>query len=316
MRRPARAKVAAYGTWRALQQTVRAGTLALVRVICLLVVTGAAVGALEAARIYMAPAVLAVTGVSSYLFASYASSPRRPLAQLLGFADRTMIRLTALVLLGGLIGVLAMPLLASMLTGGEYDLSRLAVAGWALVAAATAGVTPYGQLASVRGRHVAVFWLRMADSVASLITIYVVVSATGDVAWAPLVMAAWSLAGGLAIRLLVIRPDVRVRTDRLDPTDPLDDPPESPHRSHPRHAWRARRLWRLRDRRRERRPLPARPGLAGDRLLPAPGRVRSPTDTWEGFERVPSRSPGTAGSARPTSISSRSGTRSSTAMSA
>jgi hypothetical protein len=186
----------------------------MVRVICLLVVTDAAVGGLEAARIYMAPAVLAVTGVSSYLFASYASSPRTSLAQLLGFADRTMIRLTGLVLLGGLLGVIVMPLLAPLLTGDEYELSRVAVAGWALFAAATAGVTPYGQLASVRGRHVAVFWLRVADSVASLVTIYVVVRVTGSVEWAPLLMAGWSLLGGLTIRLLVIRPDVRAELVR------------------------------------------------------------------------------------------------------
>ena len=208
MRAPAIGEVATYGTWRALQQAVRAGTLALVRVICLLLVTEAAVGGLEAARIYMAPAVLAVIGVSSYLFASYASSPNEPIKQLLRLADRSVVKLIVGVLAFGLIAVIASPVLAPLLTDGDYELSTLAIAGWAMYAAAIAGVTPYGQLASVRGRHVAVFVWRVADSVVSLLGIYVVVSITGVVNWAPLIMAGWSLLGGLAIRELVIKRDL------------------------------------------------------------------------------------------------------------
>ena len=208
MRAPAIGEVATYGTWRSLQQAVRAGTLALVRVFCLLLVTEAAVGGLEAARIYMAPAVLVVVGVSSYLFASYAASPNEPIEQLLKLADRSVVKLFVGVLAFGLVAAVASPVLAPLLTDGDYELSTLAIAGWAMYAAAIASVTPYGQLASVRGRHVPVFVWRLADSVVSLLGIYVVVSITGVVNWVPLIMAGWSLLGGLAIRELVIRRDL------------------------------------------------------------------------------------------------------------
>ena len=212
MRAAALGEVAAYGTWRALQQAVRAGTLALVRVICLLLVTSAAVGGLEAARIYMAPAVLAVSGVSSYLFASYASSPTAPLERLLHLADQSVVKLLVGVLSFGLIGVVAIPVLAPVLTNGEYELSAIAVAGWAVYAAAIAGVTPYGQLASVRGRHVSVFVLRLSESTLSLLAIYMMVTVTRAVEWVPLVLAAWSLLGGLLIRELVIKRELLGQT--------------------------------------------------------------------------------------------------------
>lgn len=213
LRQPAIGEVAAYGSWRAMQQAVRAATLALVRVICLLVVTEAAVGGLEAARIYMAPAVLAVGGVSSFLFASYARSTTVPVRQLVALADRAVTRLTAGVLALGVVGLALVPVLGSLLTGGEYEISAVAVAGWAAYAAAIAGVTPYGQLASVRGRQVAVFWWRVADSVASLVGIYVIVGVTESVQWAPLIMAGCSLLGGLAIRELVIKRGLVVGAD-------------------------------------------------------------------------------------------------------
>lgn len=205
MRAPALGEVAAYGAWRAMQQAVRAATLALVRVICLLVATEAAVGELEAARIYMAPAVLAVGGVSSYLFASYALSTDVSIRQLVSLADRAVTKLIVGVLAFGLVGLALVPVLGSLLTGGEYEISAVAVAGWAAYAAAIAGVTPYGQLASVRGRQVAVFWWRVADSMASLVGIFVIVGVTESVQWAPLIMASCSLLGGLAIRELVIK---------------------------------------------------------------------------------------------------------------
>jgi len=79
------------------------------------------------------------------------------------------------------------------------------VAGWAAYAAAVAGVTPYGQLASVRGKHVAVFVIRVTDSIGSLLGILLVVSITGSATWAPVVMAVSSLLGGLTIREFVLR---------------------------------------------------------------------------------------------------------------
>jgi hypothetical protein len=49
-----------------------------------------------------------------------------------------------------------------------------------------------------------VLMVRTADSVLSLIAVAVVLSLGGEVDWVPLVLAAGSLAGGIAIRQLLL----------------------------------------------------------------------------------------------------------------
>lgn len=205
MRPAALGAVAKYGGWRAMQQAVRAALLALVRIVGLLGVGATAVGGLEAARIYMAPAMLVVTGMGSFLFASYAARSDAPLADLVRLADRSV--LTLLCLVGGF-GVAAVSLigwLGPLLTNGKYELSVITVGGWAAYAASAAAVTPYGQLAAVRGRQAAVLGIRAADSVFSLLAVVVVVAINDSVQWVPAVLAVGSLFGGLAIRQLPLR---------------------------------------------------------------------------------------------------------------
>ena len=203
-RKPAAmAAVARFGVWRALQQTVRAATLALVRIICLLVVSAAAVGELASARIYMAPTILVVGGVSSYLFASFAQSKNVPIDSLLRSADRVMRQMALATLAIGAAFVLAIPWLGPLLTGGEYEISLPIAAGWAAYATAIACVAPYGQLASVRGHERSVLAWRTADSALSLVATLVVVGILDTVSVVPLVLAVWPVLSGIAIRRVI-----------------------------------------------------------------------------------------------------------------
>ena len=169
MRRAAWRKVFGYGSWRAVQQLVRPALLASVRVVCLVGLGLAATGQLEAARIYVAPAMLVVGGVSAFLFATYANRRSTPLEKLIRMADRSVIGLVAAITLFGVVAVLALPWLGPLLTDGEYALQIPAVIGWVAFAASVAAVTPYGSLAAVRGRQAAVLSWRVADSVVSLV---------------------------------------------------------------------------------------------------------------------------------------------------
>ncbi len=218
--------VMAYGSWRALQQVVRPATMAGVRVACVTLVSFAAAGELEAARIYMAPAMIVVGGVNTVLFASYAADRSRPLAGQLRRVDLNVLVLLGATGLLSLVAVLALPWLAPLLTGGDYLVSVVAVAGWAGFAAATAASTPYGQLAAVRGGHVGVLVVRTAESALALGVVVALLAGGMPVVGVPWVLAAASLSGGLVMRWLVVRldPSRRAGTGREDPVTGGDRP--------------------------------------------------------------------------------------------
>lgn len=192
-----------YGSWRAMQQVIRPTMTALVRIACVTIVSAAAAGELEAARIYMAPAMIIIGGVNSVLFARYAIDRSRPLRTLVRGVDRSVVVLLAAVSALCAIALWTKPIVGPLLTGGEYELSAVALMGWAAFAAATAASTPYGQLLAVRGHHVGVFIIRLADSAIAVVLTVVVLQAGVEVSWVPAVLAALSLVGGVAMRWLL-----------------------------------------------------------------------------------------------------------------
>lgn len=199
-RQPARREVWDYGVWRALQQGLRPAMMAGVRVLVTAVVGLAAFGALDAARVYVAPAMLVVSGVGSYLFASYARDARAEPAVAMRRADKGAGLLFVLTTLAGVCAVALLPVLGGLVTGGRFDMSALAVTGWAAYAAATAIVTPYGSLAAVRGGQVMVFVIRSAESALGIAVAVVLLTTTGGADWVPLGLAGGALVSGVLLR--------------------------------------------------------------------------------------------------------------------
>lgn len=199
-------EVLAFGTWRALQQFVRPTTLNLCRWLVLLAAGAAAVGQLEAARLVVAPAMLLVQGLGSYLFASYAADRSESSSALLDRADRA-----AAVMLGGALVVTAvvataLPVLEPLL-GAGYHLPIAAVLGWGWYAGSCAAVLPYGSLAAVRGRQAAVLGFRAADAALALALVALVVPVLGGSPdAAPWLLAGGSFVGGLLCRQLLLQP--------------------------------------------------------------------------------------------------------------
>lgn len=201
--------VLAYGTWRGLQQLLRPGVLTAMRLLVGAAAGLTAVGLIEAARVYVAPALLAVSGLTSFLFVRYAKDRERPLRELLGRADRTVLALLAGTVALGAVGVLLLPWLGPLLFGVAPD--AWVVVGWLAFTAAVAATTPYGSLAAVHGGQRRVFGLRLADSLLSLAAVAVLLLAGGQPGWAPLVLAGGALLGGAAIRFLVLVPRAGLR---------------------------------------------------------------------------------------------------------
>ncbi len=200
--------VASYGSWRSAQTTLRPALMTGIRLSLILIVALAAAGQLEIARIYAAPAMLCVGGMSSYLFASFARTKKAPMTAMLAQADRGVMVLLLLTLTITVLALAALPFAGPLLTGSNPDL--VAVLGWLAYAASTAAVTPYGALAAVRARPRRVFAIRLLDTTVSLAAVVVVLQLTGAFALAPLVAAVGSAAGGIAIRFFLLAPLTRV----------------------------------------------------------------------------------------------------------
>lgn len=215
--------VLAYGSWRAVQQFVRPTALNLVRWLVLLAAGQAAVGELEAARVIVAPAMLLVQGLGSYLFSSYAADRHHGAVVLLRRADRgAVVMLLGALVVGGIVA-LALPVLGELLTDGHYQLTALAVLGWSCYAASCAAVLPYGTLAAVGGQQRLVLAIRLLDSTASVALVGLVVWLLGAQAgWAPWLLSTGSFAGGWFLRSRVLLPQARRSAeDRLEsPTVP------------------------------------------------------------------------------------------------
>ena len=158
--------VARYGSWRSAQQAVRPGLLTAARAAVILAAGLTVMGKLEAARLFVAPAMLLVGGYSTFLFASFATRMRSPMGALLVKADRAVFQLLGITVVIGGLCLLALPEIGKLAIG--HRLNFVMIVGWIAYAASVATVTPYGALAAVRGKQAAVFGLRLADSGFSL----------------------------------------------------------------------------------------------------------------------------------------------------
>ena len=194
--------VAAYGVWRSLQQFLRPALLTAVRTAVGVVAGLSATGLLEAGRVYVAPALLLVSGLSSYLFASFARERDRPLPERLRRSDRAVAALLGVTVAIGLVALLLLPVAGPLLFSARPQ--PIAVLGWLAYTASVAAVTPYGALAAVSGGQAVVFGVRVADTALSLAAVMVGLSLGLDPAWSAALLAVGSLAGGLVLRFALV----------------------------------------------------------------------------------------------------------------
>jgi O-antigen/teichoic acid export membrane protein len=203
-RRPGLRAVADFGVWRAAAQTVRPGSLTLLRLLVVGMAGAAAYGPLEAARVYTAPMLTLVAGIASFLLPHFVGLRDRPVSGSLRVADRAALGLVLGIAVMGVAVLALLPWLGPALTGGDYEVPVVAVAGWTTYAAGAALLLPYASLASVRGEQRRVLALRAVEFVSLGGVAGLVLLAPDAVSWAPFALAAGPALTALAVRQTVV----------------------------------------------------------------------------------------------------------------
>lgn len=195
-------EVVSFGGWRGLQVAVGPSGLTLCRLVVVATVGSAALGEVEAARIFTAPAMLAVQGFGSYLLSSYARDKTLPVAVLRRRAVKASLLMATMALVMGACITVLLPWLGDLVTGGSFAISSVAVMGWAILAAATASLQPFSSLAVARGRQRAVFGIRVIDVVTGLGILGITLTISPNATATPYAIAAGVLIGGILVRRL------------------------------------------------------------------------------------------------------------------
>lgn len=199
--------VISFGVWRGAQVAVNPAVLTAFRSVLIIAAGTAALGEVEAARILVAPAILLVQGLGSYLLASYARDAAAPLPTLVRRANRAALVMSVAIVAAGAVAALLVPYVSRFVTGSDFAISALAVFCWALYAASSATMQPYASLCAARGRPRQVFTVRLADSALglSLAAVGVLVLHVPETV-TPVALAIGLLCGGALVRTLVLRP--------------------------------------------------------------------------------------------------------------
>jgi O-antigen/teichoic acid export membrane protein len=208
-------RVFRYGIWRSFQQGVRPALFTGVRTVVVVAVGLTAVGQLETARLFVAPAMLLVSGFSTFLFASFAKDRHVALSVLLKKADLGVLYLVGLTIGIGVVSLFILPTVGRLLAGERLNI--VMVLGWITFSASVAAVTPYGALAAVRGKQATVLAFRVTDSALSFGGAAVVIAIGGPVSLIPFVLTVGSLLGGLSIRWLILRPNAALQQKNSAP---------------------------------------------------------------------------------------------------
>ena len=206
MRGSDRREVAAFGAWRGAQVAVPQLMLTLSRVLVIAFAGGVALGLVEGARIFVAPVLLIVQGLGSYLLSSYVRDQQLGVPALRRRAWRASLMMMGGALVAGTAIVLAAPYLGHLVSGPSFEIERLTVAGWVCYVMASASFQPFASLAAVKGRQRRVFACRLADAGFAVVLLTSLLAAGVSAAWTPFVLASGLVVGGLLVRQFVLAP--------------------------------------------------------------------------------------------------------------
>jgi O-antigen/teichoic acid export membrane protein len=173
--------VGRFAVWRSAHAGIRPLATLLLRTIVSALASAAALGRLEAARLAVAPVMILINGWSSVLL------PRFSLRHRDGTGGSDPIAATTLLLVGacvayGAIVTAGADILMPLLTGGDLEVDRWAVAGWSLFAVAFAAGIPVGTSLLARQRSRTVFRVRVLDSAVGVAVAALLVAWLGPVA--------------------------------------------------------------------------------------------------------------------------------------
>jgi O-antigen/teichoic acid export membrane protein len=161
-------ELSSFAAWRSLQATLRPASLLLVRVLVANLMSFAALGLLEAARLVLAPAQTVINSAGNFLLPSFAAAERRDTGIGRRLAERAVRVLVVVTVLVGLLAAALRGPLGALLTGGGFALSAVCIVGWAAYLATWAATLPFVAELVARRRSREVFVARLVDSAVGL----------------------------------------------------------------------------------------------------------------------------------------------------
>jgi len=170
--------MARFAVWRSAHAGIRPLATLLLRTIVSAVASAAALGRLEAARLAAAPVMILINGWSSVLLPRFSLLHRDSPEASDPIAVTTSLLVAACVGYGAIVTAGA-DILMPLLTGGDLEVDRWAVAGWSLFAVAFAAGIPAGTSLLARQQSRIVFRLRVLDSAVGLAVAAVLVAWLG-----------------------------------------------------------------------------------------------------------------------------------------
>lgn len=204
--------LAAFAAWRSGQAALRPGALLAARLLVLHLASAAALGRLETARLLMAPAQTVINGAGAFLLPAFARAEReRPTSRVARRlsrrrADRAAMLLVAVTLVTGLVVLALLDPLTELVTGGQYEVSAVAVLGWTVFLATSAASLPYVSETVARRLSREVFKARLVDSALGVcLTAMVLTAEPGAVSAVPWLLSVGGVVGAIMLCRLAHR---------------------------------------------------------------------------------------------------------------
>ncbi|MFC0864175.1 hypothetical protein ACFHYQ_17915 [Sphaerimonospora cavernae] len=157
--------IVSFATWRTAQAGLRPLTLMLTRVAIVAMVSSVALATVEGARLLLAPALTLINGVGAFLLPRMVRLRQSGTPLRLGLALTASLALTALTAVGGVVVVALAKPLEPFITGGNFPIEPIAVAGWAAYSVSIAATLPVSMLATAYRHSRLVFVVRLIESV-------------------------------------------------------------------------------------------------------------------------------------------------------
>ncbi|SNR52047.1 Membrane protein involved in the export of O-antigen and teichoic acid [Haloechinothrix alba] len=180
-------RVASFAAWRSAQAGLRPAALLAARVLVANLLSLAAVGMLEAARLVVAPLQVVINGAGSYLLPRFASAESEGMARTGRLTTRFVWILSVGTLgAGGVLVALSGPV-GALLTGTAVD--PLLVLGWVVYLTVWGAGLPYVTEVVARRHSRAVFTARLVDALIGLLLVAVLLATGRGVTAVPWAMA-------------------------------------------------------------------------------------------------------------------------------
>ncbi|WP_433245726.1 lipopolysaccharide biosynthesis protein [Actinomadura nitritigenes] len=195
-------EILAFSWWRSVQAGIRPTALLLARVMIAGFASTAALAGVEAARLLLSPALTFVNGAGWFLLGDFAKAEKAGRPMRARQAVRACGLMSGIALVMSLGGILLVGWLGPVVTGGSFEVDRVALGGWALYSVCFSCTLPLASLATARKQSRTVFVIRGVESLSGLAVLLGLLAADpGHAAIAPYCLG----AGGIVSAVMLWR---------------------------------------------------------------------------------------------------------------